>query len=105
MQHRFGNRFCQLCKNENESPLHILLYCEKLEVVRHEYWVKLENTMPPALKQEFENRHGKEKLFWLLSPLGNSYVKEWGQIYCQIAVFVHKIYELRHILCKSVTDF
>ena len=34
-----------------------------------------------------------------------SNVKEWGQIYCQIAVFVHKIYEVRHILCKNVTDF
>lgn len=102
MQYQLGNRLCGLCSSGCETAVHILFNCDSLAPVRNDYWTRLANSMPPALKAEFEHRTEKDKLFLLISPLGNTYIKEWGQIYCNIAVFVHAVYEHRHVLYQSM---
>ena len=104
MQHHFENRHCGLCNGEIETAEHVLFNCEILDPVRNDYWERVVNSMPIAYRYEVERRTGNEKIFLLLSPLGNTYTKEWGQIYCNIAMFVHAVYEHRHVLYGSMID-
>ena len=102
MQVQFGNRLCVLCKGENGTAMHVLFHCDRLVSTRNRFWTRLISSMPPALANELEYRNGTDKLFWLVSPLGNTYVKEWAQVYCNIALFVYAMYKRRHEVYQNM---
>ena len=71
-------------------------------VTRERFWTKLLSVMPPALKHEIENRNENDRIHLLLSPLDNVYIKDWANVYCNIAVFVHAVYERRHRIYEDM---
>ena len=87
---------CILCKDKEKDDInHVIIKCTKTEKARNSFWENIYEYMPQAMKTDLKTLGQKRALGVILSGLGCTYVKEWENIYANIAVQIWKIYNNR----------
>ena len=97
-----SNDLCEQCSlGTAENIQHILFECTRNDVQRKKLWFSVLNACPKALANDIERMDVKQKTAFLLTGLGNNFVKEWMYIYDQILDFVYSLY-IDRIKLKNV---
>ena len=61
-------------------------------------------SMPSAMANQIDTFSTQNKLLYILSGLQGRYVREWDDIYRNIARFVHRMYLTRYQLYNSISS-
>ena len=89
---------CQMCDtNTPETADHMLFVCPKLSDIRKTLWDRVQLSVPPAMQAEMGSMSPYQKLSFLLSGLRCPYVKEWDEIYKNVANFIYDLYIQRKL--------
>ena len=102
LQHNFNKDPCALCDDDiYDDSIHVLFDCEKLSPLRCRMYLKMVDSMPNALADQFGQMSKNEKLILMCSGFGHNYIREWKELYSCTASYVHCLYKLRS---KSYDD-
>ena len=99
-----GKLRCNICPDSSiDGPIHVLFECSALMNKRKEMWGHLIQSTPDGLGCELNKRINKDKFAFIISGMqSNAYVKEWRQIYQNIANFVYVMYKERAKMYDSL---
>ena len=91
---RHVHNICQCCNSYvNISPHHILFECQSLNEPRQSLWLQFEMSGLPNLVESMANMDNYEKCYFILNGLNCSYIKEWHNMYINLANFVYYMYK------------
>ena len=88
--------FCEACDDRLvEDAKHVLFECKGNSRKRLPLWQSILNCCPDQLSRELRQMPIDDRVVFLLSGLGNSFIPEWSNLYNAIAKFVHILYYSR----------
>ena len=86
-----------------DYAIHVIYECPELEYARSDAWTKVLASIPSAMANQIDTFSTQNKLLYILSGLQGPYVREWGDIYRNIALFVHRMFSTRYQLYNSIS--
>ena len=97
LQSNLSHRICNICNSQScDTPVHILFECEALVHVRYMVWDKLVSCMPARMAADILECSNIQKYTLMISGLKcTRYVREWRDIFRNVAFFVHTMYNER----------
>ena len=100
LQRNFSASICKLCVNScRETSLHILFECTALNATREKLMRNVEMSMPQPMVESFSLSNNREKFLLCITGLNcQTYMREWAEIYHNIATFVYGTYMHRSTL-------
>ena len=102
---QFDKQARSLCYGQlRDNAIHVIYECPELEYVRSDAWTKVLASMPSAMANQIDTFSTQNKLLCILSGLQGPYVREWDDIYRNIARFVHRMYLTRYQLYNSISS-
>ena len=102
LQCNFNKQTCSLCYGQlRDNAIHVIDECPELEYVRSYAWSKAFASMPSAMAHQIDTFSTENKLLCILSELQCPYVRVWGDIYRNIARFLHQMHLSRYQLYNS----
>ena len=105
LQCNFNKQTCSLCHGQlRDNAIHVIYECPELEYARRDAWTKVLASMRSAIANQIDTFSTQNKLLYILSELQGPYVREWDDIYRNIARFVHRMYLTRYQLYNSISS-
>ena len=99
MQINIEQSRCNLCsQNENETNIHVLLKCTRLNLERTSLLRELKTSMPTAMAEDVNSMLPSQVCMFLLSGMNSQFIPEWINIYEKICKFVYNMYKTRRKL-------
>ena len=87
---------CLLCQcRVRDDIFHVIIDCPKTLPAQVDFWSKITNKMPLAMKRNLLEMSKHRAIEFILSGFGGTYIKEWDDIYENVAVQVWEIYRNR----------
>ena len=69
----------------------------KTVAARDKFWSNIYNPMPHAMRRDLQESSKQNALKIILSGLGETYIKEWDEIYENIVNLIWEIYNNRAV--------
>ena len=105
LQCNINKQTCSLCYGQlRDNAFHVIYECPELEYARNDAWTKVLAGMPSAMANEIDTFSTQDKLLYIVSGPQGPYVREWDDIYRNIARFVHRMYLTRYQLYNSISS-
>ena len=99
----FDGMSCKLCdKRVIDDPMHIILKCDALQLVRANSLDKLKEVMPQAMWLSFNVLMDEDKLSFIISAFNCDFTPEWQDIYIEVAKWIYITYKLRNELYDAL---
>ena len=66
--------------------------CESVSEIRNTHWKKVLDSCPDALVRDIGTLSNQRKTDMVMNAMNNSYVKEWIELFRNIADMIHAIW-------------
>ena len=93
--------YCEHCNYRSpENVSHVLFECSENDHLRVKLWQAVRETCPNTLNCEIESMSTDTKTSFLLTGLGNGFIKEWQATFKAIVDFIYVLYMSRLAMNK-----
>ena len=87
---------CLLCKSRvKDDVYHVVIDCTKTTQARDIFWSRIYDNMPLAMRMNLQEMRKKQVVDFILSGLGERYLREWDDIYVNIVLQIWELYQNR----------